>query len=241
MEEIRSQQAPEDGSATSRVKNDDFGISAADRAYLHLRDAILSDHFERGARLREEHLAKELEMSRTPVREALRRLGAEGLVVIDTHRGAQVTTWKPEDIDQIYSVRTLIEGEGARLAAMRITDEELARLTELMEVVEEKINSRSGQIEEATDLNLTFHRSVLEASGNERLLKMFGLVVEFSMLYRAYRSYSWERLVESFDEHRTLVRALAAHDSEWAEAVMRMHVLSARHEERRISREHHKS
>ena len=212
--------------------------SAADRAYDHLRMAILSEEYGRGCRLPEEQLARGLGMSRTPVREALRRLSAEGLVVIDMHRGAQVATWTEQDVDEIYSIRALVEGQGARLAAGRIGDAALDTLRELAGRMEETARAEVvDAAEDVTRLNFEFHRTVLAASGSSRLEALFCSVTEFPVVYRAYQRYSPGRVEESLAEHRTLLRALVDQDGEWAEAVMRAHVLAARAEQRRLYRD----
>src|SRR5215203_6092246 len=98
---------------------------AAEAAYGIIREGILSGELARGQRLREEELALRAGVSRTPVREALRRLDAEGLVDFTPNRGARVTAWSERELEDVYEARALLESYGARLAATRVTAEEL--------------------------------------------------------------------------------------------------------------------
>ncbi len=93
-----------------------------------IRDRILAGVYPAGHHLRENALATDLKVSRTPVREALQRLAADGLVDLSRNRGARVTGFTGEELDEIYGLRVLLEGYGAKLAATRMTDESLERL-----------------------------------------------------------------------------------------------------------------
>src|SRR5512136_1769949 len=93
------------------------GPAAVDRVYARLRSGILDGSYPQGARLGEVELAETLGVSRTPVREALRRLGSEGLVETLPNKGARVRTWSPQELDAISDLRALLEGHGAALAA----------------------------------------------------------------------------------------------------------------------------
>src|SRR4051812_2162338 len=104
---------------------------AAETAYTVVRDGILSGNFARGERLREEELAGLAGVSRTPIREALRRLDAEGLVEFRPNRGARVTAWTTKELEDLYDARALLESRAARFAASRITADEIAELADL--------------------------------------------------------------------------------------------------------------
>ena len=181
--------------------------SAAEKAYEAIRAGIVGGELPVGGRLREEELAGTIGVSRTPVREALRRLDAEGLVEFSPHRGAQVASWSDQDLDEIFGLRAVLESYGASLAATRVAPEALA---------------------EVAGLNNRFHGGVLAASGNQRLVGLLSGVVVVSLVRRTFHRYSPEALARSHAHHRELLAALAAGDPEWAASVMRSHVLAAR-------------
>src|SRR5262245_32416607 len=104
---------------------------ASERAYTQIRAGLLGGVFAPGERLREEDLAQRTGVSRTPVREALRRLALEGFVDLQPGRGVQVVSWSDQDLDEIFSVRALLEGYGAAQAAQRATREHVEALTAL--------------------------------------------------------------------------------------------------------------
>ncbi|MST33366.1 GntR family transcriptional regulator, partial [Acidimicrobiaceae bacterium USS-CC1] len=114
-------------------------MSSVEVAYTALRDGIARGEHAAGSRLREEDLAATLGLSRTPVREALRRLQAEGLVEVEPRRGALVATWSADELDEIFELRALVEGYGARRAAARVADAQVGLLEELCEGMEEAV------------------------------------------------------------------------------------------------------
>ena len=143
---------------------------AADRAYAALRAGILDGRYGPGARLGEIEVAAELGLSRTPVREALRRLGSEGLVENLPNRGARVRSWSADDLDESYEVRAVLEGLGARRAAARVTREQLdqlAGLADQMVGVDPSLGHRPpGDFGELAALNAEFHALIVSASGS---------------------------------------------------------------------------
>lgn len=211
-------------------------VSATERVYQQVRRGILTGIYAPAARLRETQLANDLAVSRTPVREALRRLGAEGLVEIDTHRGAQVRSWTERDVDEIYSIRVKLESYAARLAAERSTEDQIARLRAIVAERDRLDDTDPDAKIKSAELAFQFHRQLLDMSGDLHLASIISGLVEMPVLHRAQLRYSKGRLDESAIEHTLIVQALAEHDAEWAEAIMRQHVLGARAEERRIFR-----
>lgn len=192
-----------------------------------IRAAIVNGRLEPGQRLKEEELARELGISRTPVREALLYLQAEGLVDSAPNRGATVRAYAPEEIDDLYDLRALLEAHAARRAASRISEEDVERLRES--------NARFAKLaagdETLVDLigeNLVFHTTILEAAGSERLAQMVRKVVELPLVYRSFYWYSPEQKRVSDHYHQQLTHALAARDAERAELLMKEHVFEAR-------------
>ena len=199
---------------------------AADLTYLTIRRQILSGERTGGEWLREGDLASAIGLSRTPVREALRRLAAEGLVRHEPNRGVQVEDWGVGDLDEIFSLRSQLEPWGCGLAATtgRADLEELADLSDLM-VVEARRGA--ADLDAITELNNLFHRTVLEASGNGRLVAMVSAVVEVPLVWRTFSHDSAEAMQRSLAHHHEIVQALRAGDAAWAESVMRSHVRAA--------------
>lgn len=201
---------------------------AAEAAYAAIRQGILSGDLERGQRLREEELAARAGVSRTPVREALRRLDSEGLVEFTPNRGARVTAWSERELDDLYDIRALLEGQGARLAATRVSPEQLEELDDVAARMSRLARKGAPAADDLTALNSVFHRAVARASGNSQLDGLVRSIIDVPLVYRTFQRYSPERLLASSFHHVELVHALRAHDAGWAEAVMRGHILAAR-------------
>jgi len=200
-----------------------------ERAYEAIRNGIFSGEHPAGGRLREEELAERIGVSRTPVREALRRLDAEGLVEFMPNRGAHVASWSDEDLREIFALRALLEGFGARLAAARIDHETLARLGELCDAMDRALaEGGPDHFERVAELNNRFHQGILAASGSKRLPVLVSSLMEAPLVYRTFRRYSAGQLARSMSHHRELLAALETGDGEWAGSVMRSHVLAAR-------------
>ncbi len=202
---------------------------AAEEAQAALRAAILGGEIEPGARLGEVELAEQLGVSRTPVREALRRLAADGLVEVLPNRGARVAQWTPEDLDEIYELRALLESHGAARAAVRIDAAEVAVLGKLCDDMDACVRrGRKRDLDRITTLNSEFHMRILERSDSPRLGALMAAVVQVPLVARTFHQYSAESLARSLGHHRELVAALGARDAAWAGSVMRSHVLAAR-------------
>jgi DNA-binding GntR family transcriptional regulator len=191
-----------------------------------IRQAIIDGRLDPGERLKEEELARELGISRTPVREALLVLQAEGLVVAEPNRGAMVRAHDAEDLDDLYQLRALIEGYATRRAAVRITDEALDRLRESCDRFESLVPE--GDLREVVRENMYFHSTIHELAGSERLEGMLRKVIELPLVYTSYVWYPPEQRLISAHYHRQIVKALAARDPERAELIMKEHVFEAR-------------
>jgi DNA-binding GntR family transcriptional regulator len=204
-------------------------MTATGRAYAALRADILGGARPAGSRLPEDTLAEELGVSRTPVREALQRLGTEGLVEHLPHRGARVSGWTTDDLQETFELRALLEGLGARRAAARATPEDVAGLRGLCTRMERAIApGRPRDLDALTTHNSAFHAELLRVSGSARLTGMVAGVVHVPLVMRTFHQYSDHALARSQHHHRELCDALAHGDGEWAESVMRSHVLAAR-------------
>jgi DNA-binding GntR family transcriptional regulator len=199
---------------------------SAVRVHAELRGDILSGRRQPGARLREEEIAARFGVSRTPVREALRRLEADGLVVVTPHRGAEVVRWRDDDVAELVELRALLEGHAARRAALT-GDVDLVVLRELCERMEAHAEAPGERAaDEITRLNMELHRAVHRAAG--RLLPdMLVRLIDVPVVRRTFHTYSEAELRRSCAQHRELLEALAAGDGDWAAAVMQAHIRAA--------------
>jgi DNA-binding GntR family transcriptional regulator len=200
--------------------------SSADLAYAAVREGIVTGRHPAGSRLREEDLAGALGLSRTPVREALRRLHADGLVCVEPRRGALVVDWSDAELDELFELRALVEGYSARRAAPRITDEAVATLETLCDEMEAA--ALLGDLEVLGRLNATFHGEIHRASNSRYVSGLLGNLVQMALSMRTFERYRPDELRRSMSHHRELTSALGAHRPDWAEAVMHAHVEAAR-------------
>lgn len=200
--------------------------SASTAATELIRAAIVDGRLEPGRRLKEEELARELGISRTPVREALLVLQTEGLIESAPNRGATVRSYDADDLDDLYQLRAVLEGFAARLAATRIADHEVA---ELRASCDRFVELRAADdVAELVRENIRFHDLILGAARSERVRQLVRGVIQLPLVYRSYVWYSPEQKLISEHYHRQLTSALAARDAERAEIVMKEHVLEAR-------------
>jgi DNA-binding GntR family transcriptional regulator len=206
--------------------------NAADHAYAAIRAGILDGTFLPNSRLKEADLVEFCGVSRTPVREALRRLEAEDFVVLQRNQGAQVKSWSDDDLDDLFSLRALLEGYAAGRAASRITPAGLQRLAAAIAEMDSVLDGRIPQqckVAEFLRLNRVVHEEVWRASGSQRLVTMLTRLVEQALMAHTAARFSVERLAQSHHHHQELLRALAVGDAAWADAVMQNHIRAARH------------
>jgi DNA-binding GntR family transcriptional regulator len=200
----------------------DFGEAGttADAVYEALRRSILDGELAPGKRLRSDALATELAVSRTPVREALRKLEAEGLV--DASRsGLVVRALTEDDLTDISYIREALEGMAARLAAENATRADIEELEVLLEDME-AVAAR-GDIAILRGLTGEFHALVCRASRNRRLIQALAALLDQVRQVQSSTLYMEGRPVDAIAEHRDLVRAIAGRDPERAEALARAH------------------
>ena len=192
-----------------------------------IRDNILEGKYEIGEELKETRIAKELGVSRTPVREAIRQLELEGLVTGIRNRGAVVTGISPQDIDDIYSIRTFIEGLAARWAAQKITAEELKELDHIVNLTEFYISR--GETEELHILDNRFHEVLYEASHSKPLRHILSPFHHYVQQSRRISLSTPGRAEQTMEEHKAILKALKSKDPDLAEAVANQHVKNAAH------------
>lgn len=191
-----------------------------------IREAILDGRLQPGQRLKEEDLARQLGISRTPVREALLMLQVEGLIVATPNRGATVRVHTPDDLEDLYVLRALLEGHAVRRAASRVTDAQVDELRESCERFD--VLEPEEQLRDLVRENLFFHNTILEIADSARLASMVRRVIELPLVYKSYIWYSPDQKRISSHYHRQIVNALASGDGERAELIMKEHVFEAR-------------
>jgi DNA-binding GntR family transcriptional regulator len=200
--------------------------------FERLRRLILEGEYGPRERLIEEQLAERLGVSRTPIRQALTMLEAEGLVEIVPNKGAMVCSFSVEEVWDTYDLRAVLEGHAARRAAGRINEREMFRLRELAEEMEDltrrRFEDREEEIRLLVALNNEFHGTIVTASKNKRLERMIRRTIELPLVFKAFFWYTPQERLVSNHYHRQILGALEAGDGERAEIVMREHVYEGR-------------
>ena len=209
------------------VKADLFPEKASSAIARVIRGAILDGSFEPGRPLREEELAKWLGLSRTPVREALLILENEGLVESVRNRGTRVARFDASELEELYSIRAVLEGYAARRAAETITDREIKLLEESCQRFE-KLADEGKDLVALAEENFTFHTTIHEAARSARLKRMIGTVTAIPLIYRSYMTYSEENRAQAVADHRAILDALKRRDVAEAGRLMEGHVEWAR-------------
>jgi len=201
--------------------------SSAARAYEQLVDRLARGEHPPGSWLRERTLAETLGMSRTPVREALSKLSSEGLVRLERNRGAMVTKWSREQIEEIYGLRAIIEGYVASIAARKINASALEELQDNLDRYERLVAAPKPPLAEIAELNNEFHSTILDATANDQLIYLATAGLALPLVRRTFLRYDPRDLQRSVEHHRELVEAFQRRDSETAELVMRLHITTA--------------
>ncbi len=202
---------------------------ASDRAYAGIRSMILSGELPAGAPLGEEALAERCGVSRTPVRDALRRLEAELLVKRNEAQRSFVADWSLGDVADAFELRAMLEGHAARRAAERMDDGILQRLRLCNQAIHEAIRGKQPDVAGFLEGNREFHSIILETSDSRRLGSLLASLIEQPVVWRTAHHYSHEALRRSHGEHDELLAAFARRDGAWAEAVMAAHIRRAFH------------
>ena len=195
-------------------------------AYAALRERIASGGLGPGTWLREHTVATSLGLSRTPVREALRLLAAEGVVELVHNRGARVVSWSAEDIDEAYRLRALIEGYGAGLAAARADAACVAELRSLQERYEQALD---GQDPQPTSAPMTSAPLSSAPMSSAQCNDDFHAAVLAAFVRRVLHSYDDDDRRRSVMAHRDVITAIANGDADLATSAMSSHILAARY------------
>ncbi|MDT8894869.1 GntR family transcriptional regulator [Halomonas sp. I1] len=204
--------------------------TATTKVHEVIKQRILDGHYQAHEYIREASIARELDVSRTPVREALRELVSEGWLEAIPHHGARVVAWTEKDAREVFELRVVLEPMAVRLACENMNEPCLARLRKIadrMEALTERIETDLGIRNEIALLNHDFHRELIQASGNQRLASVLDSVVRTSVIRRNFGNYQLDNLRRSMRHHREILEAILAGSPTWAENVMRAHLLAA--------------
>lgn len=201
---------------------------AIDKAYARIRAGIVSGELSPGQHLKEEELAELCDVSRTPVRDALRKLEGDYFVERRDNQRVFVARWNDSDIDDIFTLRAMLEGLAAARAAEAITAEQLAQMRRHHDAIQKAADSQ-GNIDPDVfmDHNRAFHKIILDAAGSSRLASMLQRLVEQPVVLRTLVSYDAKDLHRSIEQHAEIIDALEERDAVWANATMTGHIHNA--------------
>lgn len=179
--------------------------------------------------LREVSIGEELGVSRTPVREALRQLELEGLVTIVPNKGAYVTGITPQDVHDIYKIRSLLEGLCARWATEHITGRQIEELEEIILLSEFHLRKKSAeqaeQAEQVSELDGKFHKVLYEASNSRILEHVLSDFHKYVQMARMMSVGAKDRAERSIEEHRDILKAIKDKDPDKAEWLANQHIM----------------
>ena len=200
----------------------------SDKTTTALREAIVNGTIAAGEKLNEPRLAEQFNVSRGPLRDAIRRLVAMRLVTHVPHQGASVVTLDAKSVIELYEVREALEGKAAGLAAQNMSDEEISKLRDLLDIHRQHYEKNDGEyMQEGGDFDchyLIIKGSVNDMLANQLLNELYHLIRMFRYQTSRFKSRSNRALIE----HEQLIYAIEQHDSEMAEMVMRRHISRAK-------------
>ena len=203
---------------------------SSDLAYQKIKEEIKCGRLAPGEQLKEESLANLCQVSRTPVREALRRLESE-LIVKKANTGrAFVMHWSATEIREIFFLRAMLEGYAVELAIKEIGKREISKLKSFNTEIRAAIDAKpKPNVELFVENNWNFHKIIVDASSSERLKLLIYTLVEQPILHRIALSFDRKGMETSLHEHEELVRAIIKKDAVWARDIMSSHIRRAYH------------
>ena len=197
------------------------------QVFNKIHEDIINGRYEPGDSLVETKLAKELGVSRTPIREAIRQLELEGLVMYIPNKGVYVTGISEQDIKDIYTIRSLIEGLAVKWAIERIQPKELKELEEIVELME--YYTIKGDMEQVTKLDTTFHDGIYDACNSNVLKNTLRNLLRYIRKARLSSLRVPKRAHQALEEHKHILDAFTARDPERGERLMIEHISHASH------------
>ncbi|MHC1749491.1 MAG: GntR family transcriptional regulator [Cellulosilyticaceae bacterium] len=206
---------------TSNMKINEY-LPLRDIVFQTLRKAILTGELEPGARLMETQLGEKLGVSRTPIREAIRKLELEGLVIMVPRKGAQVAQFTEKDIEDVLEVRAALEALAARLACKKMDDRAFLRLQ--LVIAEYEYAAKENDIEVMIQKDVEFHETIFNATENEKLIQLFNNLREQVHRYRIAYLKNIEDSEAVRVEHIELLEALKSQNEDLASNLASKHI-----------------
>lgn len=204
-------------------------LTSRERVLGALRELILHGEFPPGSRLGEVELAERLGVSRTPVREALTRLAAEGMVDVVPNRGARVSSWSLTELEAVFDLRATLEPRVTALAVPRADADDIAELESLaLEMAEIGRPGPDQDLDALVQLNHAFHGRLVTLADSPALATALAGAVHAPIVLRNFHTYDDASLRRSLAHHIEIVAAFQARDPDWAAAVMTAHIRNAR-------------
>ncbi len=207
-----------------RVVYDIDRMSLSDRVYFYIKDLILSGDLQGGERIPEEKVASRFGLSRTPIREALRRLEEYGLVRIKPRSYAEVVSLSPEEAPDVAQVRAAIERLAVGLLAERGTDEDFEELLRISDACQEALSK--GDIAVTFEHDSSFHLEIAKRSGNRHLYELFEKLDAKVQLLRLVLHLPYQQLKRFVGQHRKLIQAAREGNADLARSTIEEHILA---------------
>jgi DNA-binding GntR family transcriptional regulator len=202
---------------------------SSELVYQMLREKIISGEVEPGSQLREEEVAEWCGVSRTPVRDAIKQLEAEMFIWRSESQRSFVAAWTLSDIEDLFTIRGMLEALASGRAATRATDETVARLERINCDIRIAVDRPTPDIDAFLVSNQAFHALILEMSASQRLAEMLTRVILRPIVQRTAMRYDPAQLERSLSEHEELTAAISRRDAEWASSLMSAHIRRAFH------------
>ncbi len=196
---------------------------ASEHIFDHLKQAITRGDIPPGSRIVERRIAETMEVSRTPVREAIHKLERDGLVTKQAPSGFVVTGLTPEEIEECFGIRAVLEGYAARLATVRHTPEQLEPLISKIDLFEEHL--KKGDLEPLTKINTELHDTIYELTGSPRLIRMINDLKDQIVRFRRIILKNKTLALASHRDHRDMLDMMVKRKEQEVELLVREHIL----------------
>lgn len=200
-------------------------MSLRDKIYNKIREKILNGQYKAGETLTESQIAREVGASRTPVREAIRQLELEGLITSVPNKGLIVSEISEQEIEDIFEIRTHIEGLAARRAVENITDKQLENMEEILCLFE--FYAKKNDVKRCVELDTKFHNIIFQACKSKPIWNILGNFLHYIQKSRLKSLEKAGRLMEALEEHKEIFKAFKTRDPSIVEKAMLNHVKHA--------------
>ena len=196
--------------------------SLGHKIFCILRDKILNEDYEAGQKLNEVALSKELNISRTPIREALKQLELEGLVKSIPNKGVYVLGFSPRDIDDMLEIRLVLEGLSIQLAIDRISEAELEKIKEIYDLLE--FYAKKNDQEKFTEINIEFHEAIYRGTHSQYFEQLLSDINYYIHVTSRHSIRQPDRLLPAAQEHKEILEAIEKRDKELAKEKIQKHI-----------------